>query len=104
LRECFALVPVIRHTPGSAIAEQVEKQGFRATTDFALLKAMDAILICVPTPPDHHREPDLSFVRNTELKKPPLEFRIRGGDLRKSVTQNPATDCDASFNVQLGKP
>ena len=38
------------------------------------------------------------------LKKPPLEFRIRGGDLEKSVTQDPATDCHASFNVQLGKP
>jgi UDP-N-acetyl-D-glucosamine dehydrogenase len=55
----------IRHIPGSAIAEQVEKQGFRATTEFALLKSMDAILICVPTPLDQHREPDLSFVRNT---------------------------------------
>jgi hypothetical protein len=38
------------------------------------------------------------------LKKPPLEFRIRGGDLTKSVTQDPATDCHASFNVSLGKP
>jgi len=38
------------------------------------------------------------------LKKPPLEFRIRGGDLTKSVTQDPATDCHASFNVPLGKP
>ncbi len=37
------------------------------------------------------------------LKKPPLEFRIRGGELTKSVTQDPATDCHASFNVQLGK-
>jgi UDP-N-acetyl-D-glucosamine dehydrogenase len=55
----------IRHIPGPAIAEQVEKEGFRATTDFAFLKAMDAILICVPTPLDQHREPDLSFVRNT---------------------------------------
>ena len=55
----------IRHIPGSAIAAQVEKRRFRATTDFALLKATDAILICVPTPLDPHREPDLSFVRNT---------------------------------------
>jgi hypothetical protein len=39
-----------------------------------------------------------------KLKKPPLEFRIRAGDSRKSVTQNPATDCHASFDVQLGKP
>jgi len=55
----------IRHIPASVIAEQVGKGGFRATTDFALLKEMDAILICVPTPLDQHREPDLSFVRNT---------------------------------------
>jgi hypothetical protein len=39
-----------------------------------------------------------------KLKKPPLEFRIRGGDSEKSVTQDPATLCHASFNVQLGKP
>jgi UDP-N-acetyl-D-glucosamine dehydrogenase len=55
----------IRHIPGSAIMEQVEKKRFRATTDFALLEGMDAILICVPTPLDQHRAPDLSFVRNT---------------------------------------
>jgi hypothetical protein len=39
-----------------------------------------------------------------KLKKLPLEFRIRAGDSRKSVTQNPATACHASFDVQLGKP
>jgi len=55
----------IRHIPASAIAEQVEKGGFRSTTDFTLLRGMDAILICVPTPLDPHREPDLSFVCNT---------------------------------------
>ena len=55
----------IRHIPASAIAEAVRKGGFRATTDFARLEEMDAILICVPTPLDAHREPDLSFVRNT---------------------------------------
>ena len=55
----------IRHIPASAIAEQLKKGGFYATTDFTLLSQMDAILICVPTPLDHHREPDLSFVRET---------------------------------------
>ena len=39
-----------------------------------------------------------------KLKKPPLEFRIRGGDLGKTVAQDPATDCHATFNVQLGAP
>ncbi|MGO8734309.1 MAG: nucleotide sugar dehydrogenase [Terriglobia bacterium] len=57
----------IRHIPDSAIAEQAEKKGFRATSDFAVLKEMDAILICVPTPLDQHHEPNLSFVcRTTE--------------------------------------
>ena len=55
----------IRHIPASAITEAVGKGGFGATTDFARLEEMDAILICVPTPLDAHREPDLSFVRNT---------------------------------------
>lgn len=55
----------ISHIAGASIAEQVEKKRFRATADFARLETMDAILICVPTPLDQHREPDLSFVRNT---------------------------------------
>jgi UDP-N-acetyl-D-glucosamine dehydrogenase len=55
----------IRHIPASAIAEQTAKKALRATHDFAALKDMDAILICVPTPLDLHRQPDLSFVSNT---------------------------------------
>ena len=55
----------IRHIPGSAIAEQLGRKRFLATADFARLKEMDAIMICVPTPLDQHREPDLSFVSNT---------------------------------------
>ena len=41
------------------------KQGFRATGDFSKLSAMDAIIMCVPTPLTGHREPDLSFIENT---------------------------------------
>jgi UDP-N-acetyl-D-glucosamine dehydrogenase len=55
----------IHHIPAAEIAGAVEKKRFEATDDFARLKAMDAIIICVPTPLDKHREPDMSFVRNT---------------------------------------
>ena len=55
----------IGHMPGSTIAEQLAQKHFRATCDFAALREMDALLICVPTPLDYHREPDLSFVRDT---------------------------------------
>jgi UDP-N-acetyl-D-glucosamine dehydrogenase len=39
--------------------------GFCATAEFSSLAEMDAIIICVPTPLDEYREPDLSFITNT---------------------------------------
>jgi UDP-N-acetyl-D-glucosamine dehydrogenase len=39
--------------------------GFQATSDFSLLTGMDAILICVPTPLNKNREPDMTYVFNT---------------------------------------
>src|SRR5580658_7657677 len=50
--------------PGEEI-QRARKQGFRATGDFSKLSAMDAIIMCVPTPLTGHREPDLSFIENT---------------------------------------
>jgi UDP-N-acetyl-D-glucosamine dehydrogenase len=40
-------------------------RGFEATTDFARTGEADALIICVPTPLDAHREPDLSFIVGT---------------------------------------
>lgn len=40
-------------------------EGFDWTTDFSRLSAMDVIIICVPTPLNRQREPDLSFVEDT---------------------------------------
>ena len=54
----------IKHIPASAI-RAARKAGFSATTDFAFSRKADALIICVPTPLDEHREPDLSFVVGT---------------------------------------
>ena len=54
----------IKHIPDSDITDAVAK-GFEATTDFARASGVDALIICVPTPLDDHREPDLGFVINT---------------------------------------
>jgi len=35
----------------------------RATTDLSLVSEVDALIICVPTPINKHREPDLSYIR-----------------------------------------
>jgi UDP-N-acetyl-D-glucosamine dehydrogenase len=53
----------IKHLPSSLIAEA--SPHFRATTDFTQLAKMDCIIICVPTPLNKYREPDLSYVFNS---------------------------------------
>ncbi len=53
----------IKHIPADAIAEA--RCGFEATTDFNRVKQADALILCVPTPLNDHREPDLRFVLNT---------------------------------------
>ena len=43
----------------------VDKGMLTATTDFSLIKNVDFIAICVPTPLDSHQQPDISFVKNS---------------------------------------
>ena len=57
----------IEHIPQTKIQQFVNSKHFGATTDFARLKDADAIIICVPTPLDERREPDLSYVENTAI-------------------------------------
>lgn len=55
----------IRHIPTEKIRAQVETGRLTATTDFARIADVDAILICVPTPLTRQREPDLSYIVQT---------------------------------------
>ena len=55
----------LKHFSSESIAEQVTAGRFEATVKPSRLSEVDAILICVPTPLDDHREPDLSFVIDT---------------------------------------
>ncbi|MEA3411765.1 MAG: nucleotide sugar dehydrogenase [Pseudomonadota bacterium] len=57
--ECY-----ICHIPTEKIASAIES-GMEATSDFARAGEADALIICVPTPLDLHREPDLSYVLDT---------------------------------------
>lgn len=54
----------IEHIPSSKIASALD-QGFEATADFSRATEADALILCVPTPLNKYREPDLSFVTNT---------------------------------------
>ena len=52
------------HIPSDRIAAVASDQ-FQATTDFSRAAEVDALILCVPTPLNEYREPDLSFVVNT---------------------------------------
>jgi UDP-N-acetyl-D-glucosamine dehydrogenase len=54
----------LKTVPAQRIA-RARARGFAATTDFARVREADAIIICVPTPLDSARQPDLSFVIGT---------------------------------------
>ena len=55
----------IKHISAGEIKKLVRAGKFSASTDFAQIKNVAAILICVPTPLKKNRAPDLSFVLNT---------------------------------------
>lgn len=54
----------IEHIPSSKI-EHALMHGFKPTNDFSLVQQCDALILCVPTPLNKYREPDLRFVLNT---------------------------------------
>jgi UDP-N-acetyl-D-glucosamine dehydrogenase len=55
----------IRTIPDARIAAMVRDKRFRATSNFDELSKADAVVICVPTPLNKFREPDLSYVERT---------------------------------------
>ena len=55
-----------------------QKRGFNATADYSVIRQMDAVVICVPTPLNEYREPDLSFIVSTTESIAP---HVRPGQL-----------------------
>src|SRR5471032_2559453 len=55
----------IKHIESSAIAEHAKSGRLAASTDFSRVKETEAIIICVPTPLNKNREPDISYIIET---------------------------------------
>lgn len=55
----------IHHIPSLLVQEMVAKDMLLATSDFSHVAKIDTLSICVPTPLDKARQPDLTAVRNT---------------------------------------
>jgi UDP-N-acetyl-D-glucosamine dehydrogenase len=55
----------IKHIEASAIQAELGAGRFAASTDFSRVREVEAVVICVPTPLNKNREPDISFIIKT---------------------------------------
>jgi UDP-N-acetyl-D-glucosamine dehydrogenase len=55
----------IRHIDSCSLAEAVKSGKFSATTEFNRVKEVEAVILCVPTPLNKNREPDISYITAT---------------------------------------
>ncbi|EPH3102592.1 nucleotide sugar dehydrogenase [Providencia stuartii] len=78
----------IEHISSNRITSAI-KTGFKATTDFSHISECDIIILCVPTPLNKYREPDISFIIDTtDMLKP---FLRKGQLLSLESTTYPGT-------------
>jgi UDP-N-acetyl-D-glucosamine dehydrogenase len=55
----------IKHIHSEDIARALEAKQFEPSTDFAKVREVEAVIICVPTPLNKNREPDISYILET---------------------------------------
>jgi UDP-N-acetyl-D-glucosamine dehydrogenase len=81
----------IKHISEAKIKDAVESGKFSATSDFSRLPEADAVIICVPTPLNEHREPDMTYIEQTAVT---ISKYLRKGQLvsLESTTYPGTTD------------
>ena len=91
----------IKHITPESIREQLASGHLSATTDFAAVQRADAVIICVPTPLNKNREPDISFIVATGKALAP---HLRPGVLvaLESSTYPGTTDEDLRGVLEAG--
>lgn len=91
----------IKHVSAEDIALQVREGKLDASTDFSRVAEADAVILCVPTPLNHFREPDLSYVLDTGKSLAPF---IKQGALivLESTTYPGTTDGELRDVLESG--
>jgi UDP-N-acetyl-D-glucosamine dehydrogenase len=91
----------IKHVSSETVADQVRTNRLEATTDFARVDEVDAVIICVPTPLNKNREPDITFILQTGRAIAP---HLRKGTLivLESTTYPGTTDEDLRAVLERG--
>jgi UDP-N-acetyl-D-glucosamine dehydrogenase len=91
----------IKHIDAETVAEAVQAGTFSAATDFGRIREVDAVIICVPTPLNKNREPDISYIIDTGNSIAP---HLRKGMLvvLESTTYPGTTDEDLRKVLEKG--
>jgi UDP-N-acetyl-D-glucosamine dehydrogenase len=91
----------IKHVSGDLVTEQVKAGRLEATADFSRVREVDAVIICVPTPLNKNREPDISYILQTGRAIAP---HLRPGTLvaLESTTYPGTTDENLKEVLELG--
>ncbi|MCC7338454.1 MAG: nucleotide sugar dehydrogenase [Pirellulaceae bacterium] len=91
----------IHHIAAETVAAQVTGGKLSASTDFARVSECDAVVICVPTPLNKNREPDISYILKTGEAIAP---HLRPGTLvvLESTTYPGTTDEDLRGVLEAG--
>ena len=79
----------IKHVPAEKIQRIRISIAFEATSDYSRLKEADAIIICVPTPLNKNKEPDMSYIEGTSVQI--AHFMRRGQLISLESTTYPGT-------------
>jgi len=91
----------IKHIEPETVAEVVRQKRLCAATDFSLVREVEAVIICVPTPLSKNREPDISFVLETGQAIAP--YLSRGAlVVLESTTYPGTTDEDLRSVLEAG--
>ena len=91
----------IKHIAPETIKEIVDNKSFSASTDFSNIKNAEAVIICVPSPLNKNREPDISFIIETGRMIAP---HLSKGTLvaLESTTYPGTTDQDLRTVIEQG--
>lgn len=91
----------IKHITPQSVAEAVKGGSFSASTDFARVRELNAVIICVPTPLNKNREPDISYIIETGKA---MARHLQKGTLvvLESTTYPGTTDEDLREVLEIG--
>ena len=102
----------IKHVANKTIGDVLRVKRLSASDDFSRVREADAVIVCVPTPLNKNREPDISFILDTGRRIAPylakgtlvvLESTTYPGttdeDLRRVIEENCRLKAGVDFHL-----